>query len=253
MRRFILCLGMLLAWPLAGQAADPAEPTSIEFGAGAWVDVDATGKAHVVEMDAPPHFKDEGQPGSLGETINARLRERIETWEFMPPTKDGVALPGKTHVSVNAAASDDGSGGLRILIKSASTGFFVTNHSLSALFANPANLSEGWFDVHFEFGPDGKVSKATLLDSKAFGGRWFGGKPDKNLRRAVIAAVMGFTAEMEWVDGQPIGGSGNLPIRLCMSEACMSAQLPDASAGQEGLVKSISAMDLRTAVAGTVL
>lgn len=253
MRRFALWLGMLLAWPLAGQAAKPAAPTSVEFGAGAWVDVDATGKARVVEMDALPQFKGEGQPGSLVETIKARLRDRIETWEFTPPTKNGIAVPGKTHVFVNAVASNDSHGGMLILVKSASTGFYVTNHSLSALFANPANLSEGWFNVHFEFGPDGKVSDATLLDSKAFGGRRFGGKPDKNLRRAVIAAVMGFTAEMEWVDGQPIGGSGNLPVKICMSKACMSAQLPDASGGQEGLVTSISAMQLRTAVADTVL
>ena len=78
MRRIVLCLGMLLAWPLAGQAAKPAEPTSIEFGAGAWVDVDATGKAHVVEM-AKLGFKDEDKPGSLANAIKTRMQERIET------------------------------------------------------------------------------------------------------------------------------------------------------------------------------
>ena len=81
MRRFALCLGLLLAWPLAGQAAKPAEPTSIEFGAGAWVDVDATGKAHVVEMDRLEGLGNGtgSGSGSLADVINARLRERIES------------------------------------------------------------------------------------------------------------------------------------------------------------------------------
>ena len=253
MRRFILCLGILLAWPLAGQAAKPAEPTSIEFGAGAWVDVDATGKAHVVEMDKLTRFNDDGTSGTLADNIKTRLRERIETWEFTPPMKDGVPVSGKTHVFVSAAAEDDGSGGMRILVKSASTGFLVVNHSLAKAIVHSSQFAEGWFDVRIEFGPDGRVSNATMLDAKAFGGRRFGGKPDKSLQRVVLAAVKGFTAEMEWVDGQPIGGSGDLPIRICMSKACMSAQLPDTSSGSEGLVAAISAMQLRTAVAGTAL
>ena len=251
MRRFALCLGMLLAWPLAGQAAKPAEPASIEFGAGAWVDVDATGKAHVVEM-AKLGFKDEDKPGSLANAIKTRMQERIETWEFTPPMKDGVAVSGKTHLSVSATAEDDGSGGMRILVKSASTGFLVTNYPLSAMFSNPASIGEGWFDVHIEFGPDGKVSSATMLDSKVFGGRRFGRKADKSMQRSVLAAVKNFTAEMEWVDGQPVGGSGHLPIRICMSKACASAQIPEAR-DETGFVAAPSVVQLRTAVAGTVL
>src|SRR5690242_7275116 len=106
MHRFILCLGMLLMWPLAGQAAKPAEAASIEFGAGAWVDVEPTGKAHVVEMDRLSQFKDEDKPGSIADIIKARLRDRIESWEFTPPTKNGVPVSGKTSVSVTLTAED---------------------------------------------------------------------------------------------------------------------------------------------------
>ena len=253
MRRIAWCPGILLLASWAVQSATPAEPLSVEFGAGAWVDVDATGKAHVVEVEPLLRFDDDGTPGTLADTIKTRLRERIETWEFTPPMKDGVPVSGKTHLFVSATAADDGSGGMRILVKSASTGFYVKNHSLSPLFTHPTNLSEGWLNLHIEFGPDGKVTDASVVDAKGFGGRRFGGKIDRNTQRAVLATVKGFTAEMEWVDGRPIGGSGNLPIKICMSKACMSAQLPGTDGDSEGLVAAVSAMQLRTAVAGTVL
>ena len=70
---------------LAGQAAKPAEPTSIEFGAGAWVDVDATGKAHVVEMDKLSRFKDDGKPGSIADIIRRGCGNGSNHGNFRPP------------------------------------------------------------------------------------------------------------------------------------------------------------------------
>ena len=252
MRRFALCLGILLAWPLVTRAAGPPTPASVQISTDAWVDVDPSGRAHVVEMGKFGGFKDEGTSGSLADTIRSRLRERIETWEFAPPTKNGVAVSGKTHLVVFAVAEGDGSNGMRILIESASTGFLLTNVSIAESLVHSPYFKEGWLEVHIEFGPDGRVVDASVLASKAFDGRRFRGNLDGSLQKKVLAAVKGFTAEMERVNGEPVGGSGNLPIRICMSNACRSAEIPGAERGSE-FVAAPAAVQLRTAVAGTVL
>ena len=260
MRRFVLCLGLLLAWPLAGQAAKPAEPTSIDFDAGAWVDVDATGKAHVVEMDKLTGFKDDDKPGSIADIIKSRLRERIESWEFQPPTKNGVAVSGKTYVGVSLVAEDDGAAGLRLRLRSASTGMqMLQRPSLRPLLSQLGGAS-GWkFMLHLDIGPDGHVADARMVDSRMFNGREFVAQSSRfarNLDQTVTKLVKQMTFSTESVDGQAIAGEGALPIKVCayFGSRCDTADMEPAAKSEATEFAVINpAVQLRTAVAGTVL
>lgn len=256
MRRFALCLGILLAWPLAGQAAKPAEPTSVEFGAGAWVDVDATGKAHVVKMDKLGRFKDEDKPGSLADIIKSRLRERIETWEFTPPTKNGVTVSGRTHVYMNVQAYGAESGGIGLRIESANTGMALRNRpSLMPLTDELGISSRWWIKVYLRADPDGHVVEARVQDSSLLHGKGAVKQVSPRLARAVREAFDGYEFDTESVDGQPIAGEGILPIVACSTASeCskMDAEI-DGERRDANFAAADPAIRLRTAVAGTVL
>ena len=259
MRRFVLCLGLLLAWPLATQAAKPAEPTSIEFGAGAWVDVDATGKAHVVEMDRLSQFKDEDKPESIADVIKARLRERIESWEFTPPTKNGVPVSGKTHVSVALTAEDDGAGGLQLKVKSAGTGMqMLQRPHLFPVLNKMGGYNGWWFNIHLNTDLSGRVVDVQMIDSKGFNGREFVNQPPRftsEINKAALNFVKGITFTPEVVDGEPIAGEGEFPIKICASDSACDKASTDSGEQREGsdFAATDPAVKLRTAVAGTAL
>lgn len=256
MHRFVFCLGLLLAWPLAAQTTDPTKPASVEFGAGAWVDVDATGKAHVVEMDKLRRFKDEDKPGSLADAIKERLRERIEAWEFTPPTKNGVAVSGKTHVRMSVEAYVAGPGSIGLRIGSANTGMVWKKRlTLLPLFDELGMSDDWWLKVHLKVGPEGRVVEARAMDSNMFHGDNPRSRDSLRLAKALREAFRDAEFETEWVDGQRIAGEGILPISVCMyGKAC---KVPDEEPGKQGEEEDFAAVNpavkLITAVAGTVL
>jgi TonB family protein len=246
MRRFVLCLGMLFAWPLAGQAAKPVEPASIEFGAGAWVDVDATGKAHVVEMDKLRRFKDDGKPGSIADIIKARLRERIETWEFQPATKNGFAVPSHTHVSIGLEAADDQHGGMMLGITGADTGATIADGKSSELGRIQGGFSQqtGTMVIDITYRGDGSVETAKLVSSSF---------DDKSVSKRALAIAMTWRVSPEIVAGQPVPGKGSIPMVFCIENHCPNAS----GTHQRDNLREFTAIDpavtLKTAVAGTVL
>jgi len=254
MRRIVLCLGILLAWPLAGQAAKPAEPASIEFGAGAWVDVDATGKAHVVEMDKLSRFKDDGEPGSIADIIKARLRERIETWEFQPPTKNGVAVPGRTHLAVSLKALGDDAGGMSIRVLDAGTGpklADVRMQELVKLFM--IDGQEGKTTVNVEWRSDGSIDTVEILGPSNLSSRNTTASLQPGGRKAMLAVVKTWHIDPEIVDGAPIPGSGMIPIVFCWGDTPCKNDGDAEKPQRSELVASNPAISLRTAVAETVL
>jgi hypothetical protein len=253
MRRIAWLLALLVAVPYASQGAKPAEPVSVQFRAGAWVDVDASGKGHVVEMDKLNGLKDDGTPGSLAEVIKARLRDRIESWEFDPPTKAGVAVSGRTHVAMSIVAEDDGADGIALRIESATTGSQTLQRpSLMSLVREAGNADGWWLLANMRIDQQGKVIDARVVESKAFDGRKFTPRASSVLAKATVKAVMQFEFAPELVDGQPIASEGDMPISICASKACMSADddLMEARKSQE-FVSTNPVMQLRTAVAGT--
>ena len=245
MRRFALCLGMLLAWPLAGQAAKPAEPASIEFGAGAWVDVDATGKAHVVEMDKLSRFKDDGKPGSIADIIKARLRERIESWEFQAATSNGVAVPSHTHLSIALEAADDGHSGMMLSVIDAKTGAAIADNKTGDLARIHGGFSghTGTMVIDIAYRGDGSIKTANLISSSF----------EKNVSKRALAVAMTWRVSPEIVDGQPMPGEGRIPVVFCIEDECPA----DNDAGSNDHLREFTSIDpavkLRTAVAGTVL
>lgn len=251
-------LGMLLAMPFATNAVEPATPSEVEFGAGAWVDVDATGKAHVVEMDRLDRFKDEGSPGSLVEIIEDRLRERIESWQFQPPTKNGVAVSGRTHVNALLVAEDDRSGNIRLRVKRANTGMAMKQRPSFMPLAFEMGGASGWrLVVHLEIDPQGHVAEARIVNSSVFNGREFIPRRSYlDLTKVTLRTVRQIEFEMERVDGQPIAGGGDLPIQLCIggSAACDDSTVDGQSVADGPEFATVNpAMQLRSTVAGTVL
>ncbi len=258
MRRIVLCLGILLAWPLAAQAAKPAEPASIEFGAGAWVDVDATGKAHVVEMDKLSRFKDDGESGSIADIIKARLRERIEAWEFQPPTKNGVAVSGKTHVDVRLQAYVAESGGMGLRVESASTGMAVRKRSSYLPLTDELGLSNTWWiNVHLKVGPEGRVVEARIQDSSLFHGKGAITQVPPRVAKGIREMFEGYEFDTESVDGVPIAGEAIQPIMACTSISACNDNMAGMQSDEQGEKSDLAVVDpavrLRTAVAGTVL
>ena len=122
MRRIEFACWLAMSW--AAHAAKPAEPVQVDFGAGAWVDVDATGKAHVVEMDRfDPVSRTTANPDPLRTIIKARLRERIETWQFQPADQERRRLlRAGPHITCKLSELDDGVGCIRLAHRSAATG-----------------------------------------------------------------------------------------------------------------------------------
>ena len=259
MRRIAWCLVTLLAASWAIHAAEPAAPTSIEFGAGAWVDVDATGKAHVVEMDKLDRLKDENKPGSLADIIKARLRERIESWQFEPPTKNAVALSGRTHVNLTVAAEDSGSGDIGLRVKRANTGLVIRQMPSFVPVMSEMGRATGWTAVvHLEISPRGHVTDARMVDFRVFDGKEFVARPGyHDLSRAALRIIRQAEFTMEQVDGQPTAGRGDLPVQMCISgSAACSDAANEGDASEKNKTEFAAtnpAIGLRTAVAGTVL
>ena len=254
MRRIVLCLGILLAWPLTGQAAKPTEPTSIDFDAGAWVDVDATGKAHVVEMDTLREFKDDGKPGSIADIIKARLRERIDSWEFQPPMRDGVAVPGKTHINAYLEASSSDDGGMSIRILNVSTGAKLVNRQMGGLTVAMMDYGYvGRVTVDVAWKGDGSIDAVTPADSTSSGAKSDAKSVPPKFLKTVLKAVQAWRFDPEIVDGTPISGKGRVPIVFCMDGTCPDSDNSGTKAPEPQFTALDPAVGLRTAVAGTAL
>jgi len=259
MRRIAWCPGILLLASWAVQAATPAEPLSVEFGAGAWVDVDATGKARVVEMDKLDRIQDEDKPGSISSIIKARLRERIESWQFEPPMKNGVAVAGRTHVNMAVVIEDIGSGDMRLRVKRANTGLVISQMPSFVPVMSEMGRATGWTAVvHLEISPRGHVTDTRLVDFKVFDGKKFVARPGyHDLSRAALGIIRQAEFEMEQVDGQPIAGGGDLPVQMCISG---SAACSDATSkgntddeNRAAFAATNPAIGLRTEVVDTIL
>lgn len=249
MRRIVLCLGIMLAWPLMAQAAKLVQPTSVEFSAGAWVEVDATGKAHVVEMDRLRQFQDDGKPGSLADVIKARLRERIESWEFAAPTENGVAVSSKTHVFMDVQAYGNDSGGIGLRIESASTGMAIRKRSSIMPLLDELGMSNSWWmEVLLKASPEGRLVEARVVDSSLFHGKDPVSQDSLRLAKALQKTFKGYEFNNESVNGQRIAGEGVLRI-LCNTATIES----DEKEKEPDFAAANSAVRLRTAVAGTVL
>ena len=117
--RVVLCL---LAFLPFAYAAGKDRITELDFVGSAWVDVDAKGHGRVEQVDSVTKLDNVPALAPAVARIKEVLKQRIESWEFIPATRDGIAVPSRTYLSVEMEGMDDGKGGLGIRILSAHGG-----------------------------------------------------------------------------------------------------------------------------------
>ena len=243
--------GLLLASPLVAAAAD-TPVASVDFRASAWVDVDASGKAHVAEMGHLTKIGDVPQLAPVADAIQERLRDRIESWQFIPATRDGVSVASRTNVYVVLEALDDGTGGLAIRLRSAGTGPKLEYDNRGGIAVAGDNAAEeGAVVVDVSYGEDGKVVSAVVHDSKTFEAGHFVKRASLDLRKGLVRAAKSWLFKPEQVAGTPVAGSGRVPIVFCFTAACSRAWHESGSADAEPHYASIA--KLRSDVAGSAL
>lgn len=81
----------LIAGLLIAGAANAAEP--VAFRAEARVELDASGKPTKIEASQ-----------DLPEAIRKYVESKVATWQFVPPTRDGVVSSGVTYLKLGACA-----------------------------------------------------------------------------------------------------------------------------------------------------
>jgi hypothetical protein len=247
--------GLWLAFSFNAVAAD-LPPSSLDFGASATVDVTADGHAHVVEMGKVSRLPDVPAMAPFADMIAQRLRERIESWQFVPAMRDGIGVPSRTHLGVSLRGSDDGHGGMSVAIVSASTGGSVTSWNLAPVMKAFMGAPEEIYivaDIHYA--DDGRIDDVIFTDARKFSGLRFEGRIDRHLEHNLARAFKGWIFDPEIVDGRPIAGHGTLPLWMCMSPACeaAAAALRQSSADNARFASADPAVKLRSAVAGTAL
>lgn len=250
--------GAALLWAVSSAAfsavPDPAL-TSLDFSVNARVEVDASGNGHVVEMGKVTKLSNVPSLEPIAQQIAQRLRERIETWQFTPASKDGQTVPSATNVYVGLTGFDDGHGGLEVRIRYAETGGELRDVNMTALIMTASTAgAEGFVTVDVEYDARGKVVSASVHESGSFEHGRFVNTADKDLRKGVLKAAQRWVFLPEQVAGTPIGGSGRVPVVLCTSDACSSAKIDNGPGGDEAHFAAVDpAVKLRSAVAGTAL
>lgn len=262
MRRVPWSAGLLLACSLATGAAthsseahsSGAPSSALDFFVSAQVDVDASGKSHVVEMGKVSRLSDVPSLVPIANVIAQRLRERIESWQFVPATRDGQAVASTTGLHVALEGSDDGHGGLAVRILGASTGGDLRDANVLALaIAVTRAQEEARITLDVEYDETGHVTSLSEVDSKRFHrGRWVPAGP--TLRKEVLDAAHHWVFVPEKIEGHPIAGGGRVPIVLCLDAVCATApDTPDKQTSGVSFAAVDPAVKLRSAVAGTAL
>jgi hypothetical protein len=211
---------LLLAMPLLAMAGDSA--VSLDFAGSAWVDVDAAGKAHVVEMGGLSRLDGIPEMATIAASIRERLRARIESWQFTPALRDGTAVASSTNVYVNLEASDDGAGGLAVRLRSAYTGPKLEDRNMGGLLMADTG-EEGVVVIEVAFGENGHVQSVTAVDARAFEGGQFVSRVSQDLRKGSVRAAKRWVIRPEQVAGHPVAGSGRVPVLFCSTQACDAA------------------------------
>ena len=253
MRGSTLLAGIFSANPLLALARPPAAPVALS--GSAWVDVDASGKAHVVEMGKLSPLSDVPGLAPVVQRIDDRLRAAIESWQFVPATRDGVATASPTHVAVSMEATDDGAGGMAVRLLSVGTGAGLRDMDMAPLVrAVTLSQTEGLVKLQLTYAADGSISSAELLESHEFRKGRFIGVANSVLRRKAVAAAASWRLAPETVDGIPRAGVGSITLVFCLTPQCVQAPRADGE-GQASpqFASTDPAVRLRTPIAGTAL
>jgi TonB family protein len=253
--RVVLCL---LAFLPCAYAAGKDRTTELDFVSSAWVDVDAKGHGRVEQVDSVTKLDKVPALAPAVAHIKEVLKERIESWEFIPATRDGVAVSSRTYLYVEMEGMDDGKGGLGIRILSAHGG---PQGQLTPPTYPPTayrNGIQGGVLIDVGFDDQGVVTSVEPVKST-----------DPIIRRkfsnskffveAAIAAARAWTFKAEQVGGFPVPGRVRVPVSFCLAmpgSSCGSSEraAKKADVPRDGEFLALDpAVKLRSAVAGTAL
>lgn len=254
MRYRVLAAGMWFVFSCNAVATDAA-PSSLDFDVSATVDVSADGNAHVVEIGKVSKLSSVPALVPVADQVAQKLRDRIASWQFVPATRDGVAVPSRTHVYVFMRAGDDGRGGLAVTILSASPGAVIRKRPMGELVGALVDFGpDSYVLAEIHYAADGDVIDVEVREQRTLsGGRFVPTSADSRLRKGIRNALRRWTFDPEIVDGTPIEGHGLLPMFYCNSPACDEARAGMDAPHGEAFASADSAVKLRTAVAGTAL
>jgi TonB family protein len=253
--RVVLCLLTFLPFACA---VGKDRITELNFVGSAWVDVDAKGHGRVEHVDSITKLDDVPALAPAVARIKEVLKQRIESWEFIPASRDGVAVPSRTYLSVGMEGMDDGKGGLGIRIQSAHGG-------PQGQFTPPAypptayrNGIQGGVLIDVGFDDQGVVTSVEPVKStdpiikRKFSNSEF-------FVEAVIAAARAWTFKTEQVGGFPVPGRIRVPVSFCLSDVGGGCSPPERAAKKADVPRDGEylaldpAVRLRSAVAGTAL
>lgn len=249
-RRLRVALCLLAFLPLAC-AAGKGRITELDFVSSAWVDVDAMGHGRVEQVDSVTKLDKVPALAPAVARIKEVLKQRIESWEFIPATRDGVAVPSRTYLWVGMQGSDDGKGGLGLRILNAHGG------PKSRVMTPPPyppraykSGIEGRVILDISFDDQGAVTSAVLAnpaDPRAKNAEYFVDVARK--------AAKAWTFQTESVDGVPVPGRVRVPVAFYLSpENRMPEDVSKPETPRDGEYLALDpAVKLRSAVAGTAL
>jgi TonB family protein len=250
-------LSLLAFLPLAC-AAGKGRITELDFVGSAWVDVDAKGGAHVEQVDSVTKLDKLPALAPAVVRIKEVLKQRIESWDFIPATRNGVAVPSRTYLSVAMEGMDDGKGGLGIRILSARGG---PHGQLTPPPYPPTayrNGIQGGVLIDVGFDDRGVVTSVEPVKSTdPVIRREF--KNSEMFVEPAIAAAKAWTFQTEQVDGLPVPGRIRVPMLFCLAFPGGSCSLPERAAKKADVPRDGEylaldpAVKLRSAVAGTAL
>ena len=245
-------LGLMLVLPEWTSAA-ANKIDRLDFEASAWIEVDATGHARVEGIERVSKLGDVEELAPAVANLKSLLQQRIESWEFVPATRDGAAVPSRTHLSLDLEAFDDGKGGLAIRILDADTGAKLRTRPLGRLIAAMMKTGRsGRAVIRFAFDSNGAVTEAEMVASAGIAGGKMKGKLDKALAKALTEAMRDWSFEPETVAGQGVPGGGRVPVWFCLENEC--GDLKEAAGETETrLASEDPVVRLRSRVAGMVL
>jgi len=253
MRNVIKWAALIFAMPLFAIAGTP--PALLEFGGSATVAVDATGKAHVIEMKKVSKLEQVPAFAPIVERIKGRLKDVIESWQFVPAMRDGIAVGSQTSVVVELEGMDDGAGGMAVRVRSAGAGAGMRHMDTAPLVVAVTKAQEeGLVRLHLAYDDAGKVVDADIIDSKELSGAGFTGKADSLLCKAALSAARTWELEPEVVDGHPRAGTGSITLIFCLDARCETTPMPGGDAEKpQQFASSDPAVKVRSNVAGTLL
>ncbi|MCY7354378.1 MAG: energy transducer TonB [Lysobacter sp.] len=201
---------MLTSVALLAGVAGAAEP--VAFRAEARVEIDVTGKPTKIEASA-----------DLPDAVRTCIERKVATWQFAPPSQDGVTGSGVTYLTLGACAVPEGSG-YRMAIDFKGNGPGFAGRSILPPPRYPVEAMragrEAQLLVRWVAETDGRATLERVeRTDKAKVGR------TDIFEKAIREWVASLRYEPEYLAGKPVRTRVEVPVNFMMSGARTSGAI----------------------------